>query len=154
MTTKAMKALDDNFMNMMMAKIGNDITDSCTNDSIDELNDLMAKKESVEALEKKCTALEVECATLKERLSVHANAATQESTTAKELLAAKIECATYKAACAEKDKTFAIQQEQLKKLTEQMEKPEPMEAESPEGYDIDVMRGGDDRIRSLRVRYT
>ena len=72
----------------------------------------------------------------------------------------KVKVSALEAEVTERKRMETLLREQNYKLSTRvqvLETPEIEEVEtetSPEGYDIDVMRGGDDRIRSLRVRYT
>lgn len=64
----------------------------------------------------------------------------------------RVRCATAEARCAEQERTMEVLR--AKPMEAEREAPEMMEhtEAAPTNYDIDVMRGGDDRIRSLRVR--
>ncbi|HUV63087.1 MAG TPA: hypothetical protein VMW24_04260 [Sedimentisphaerales bacterium] len=151
---KAMKALDDNFMNLMLAKIGSEVTDGYTKDSIDELNALLAKKEKIEVLEKRVIELEVDNATLRERT---ANYTRDEAVVTK---AAGLEArnASLEVTVREHVRMETNLREQISKLDAQIsaaaKSPVNVEYEEPTGCQIDVIRGGDDRMRSLVVRYT
>lgn len=62
-----------------------------------------------------------------------------------------VKCGTLEGRCAELERTVAILRE--RPIETERESPEAEHAEpTPTNYDIDVVRGGDDRIRSLRVR--
>jgi chromosome segregation ATPase len=71
----------------------------------------------------------------------------------------EVKCARLEGMYDESARTISILREQVARLeaaAESMiqyeERPQEQSAAALNGYDIDVMRGGDDRIRSLRVR--
>ena len=72
----------------------------------------------------------------------------------------KVKVSALEAEVTERKRMEILMREQNDKLSTRilvLETPETDEVETteaPEGYDIEVLRGGDDRIRTLRVRYT
>ena len=74
----------------------------------------------------------------------------------------QVRLASVSATHAECSRRDAMQKEQVQMLSsrvqvlEKVDKPNPVDIPRAnlDGYDIDVVRGGDDRIRSLKIRYT
>ena len=70
------------------------------------------------------------------------------------------ECALYKGRCQEMEKADSIARGYIARLEARESAAavapveEPEEDDTPMNYDIEVVRGGDDKIRSLRVRCT
>lgn len=156
-----MKTLEANVLDMMMAQVSKRIVADTTKDAVDELNALLDRKESIEALEKRNLELEKEVVQWRtkcemyeaEKAAEEAEDATEEDDTA--LTDAMSGRAAAEARCEEKDKLIAVLQRRCDEMMSEMQKEpeqEPEKVEEPIEYDVDVVRGGDDRIRTLKVR--
>ena len=137
----AHKAIDANFMDMMAASIGKSLVADFEKEYANEL------KEKADDLEQRCATLERENATLKERNATLTREKDKNLADAQTLVNKTAECAMYKGRCEELSKANAVLTKQAIKAPAET-KTEHVEA-TPANYDIDVVRGGDDRIRSL-----
>ena len=161
MNPKAVKAIDANLLDMMALHVGKNLTRVYTDEAIDDTSAMMAKLEDAN---KRNTELEVEVATLRERCASMEKCMAEEKDDAEEdaqekveLALARAEAAAAQAACAKLQDTVAQLTVEVKLLqscmTEDATETED-DSEEESGCEIEVLRGGDDRIRSLRVRYT
>ena len=157
MSQSVVKALDSNFMEMMTAHIGKTITDAYVDDEVKTLNELLAKKEKVETLEKDNASLRSENATLSAKNEALASALEDVKPYRDRALKAEADSARLGGLMEGMKSQLVDQRAQIAALTAAMQAAESYEnkevVNQDTGCEIDVLRDGGDKIRSLRVRY-